>query len=88
MDEKRIKNTRIVKKQIKIINDIRKIIIPTHENILKNWSIITIEHLKNILYIMNAMLQDMETRLIEEEMKRPGRPADLTALNEEQMSEK
>lgn len=70
MDEKRIKNTRIVKKQIKIINDIRKIVIPTHENILKNWSIITIENLKNILYNMNTMLQDMETRLIEEEMKR------------------
>lgn len=70
MDEKRINNTMIVKKQIKIINDIRKIIIPTHENILKNWSIITIENLKNILDIMNAMLQDMETRLIEEEMKR------------------
>tara|TARA_E500000178_G_C16626281_1_gene575582 strand:- start:222 stop:452 length:231 start_codon:yes stop_codon:yes gene_type:complete len=70
MDEKRIKNTRIVKKQIKIINDIRKIVIPTHENILKNWSIITIENLKNILYIMNTILQDMETRLIEEEMIR------------------
>ena len=70
MDEKRINNTMIVKEQIKIINKIRKIVIPTHENILKNWSAITIENLKNILDIMNTMLQDMETRLIEEEMKR------------------
>ena len=70
MDKKKIKNIRIVKNQIKIINNIRKIDIPTHEKILKNWSIITIENLKNILDIMNSMLQDMETRLIEEEMKR------------------
>ena len=70
MDEKKIKNTRIVKKQIKIINDIRKIIIPTHEKLLKNWSTITIEHLNNILYVMKAMLQDMENDLIQQEMKR------------------
>lgn len=70
MDEKKIKKTEIVKKQIKIVNDIRKIIIPTHEKILEHWSTITIEHLNNILYMMKAMLQDMENDLIQQEMKR------------------